>query len=143
MTNSITDINVVEDITIVEDIDMDIMLGRIEATTERPAFFKIETSRIIQTFSLHNNQNGYIGICDVIFIGAENKIIKLYSSDKKNLQLSIDIKKSYKIIDLENNKYEEYIELEPNIIHYKYCSDINGFINVINQVYYGIKDNIK
>lgn len=140
----VTDLNTVKDTTIVEDFDMDVMLGRVEATADRPAIFKVERNRTKQSFTLFNSKSGYTGICEVVEIEEEtNKVIKLYTSDKKTLQLSIDVKQSHKFVDMESGKYELYIELEPKIVHYRYCADINGFINVINQVYYGIQDNLK
>ncbi len=137
----IADLCITTGTTIIEDIDIDILSGKIEATIDRPAILKIEKPTITQTFSLHNNKSGYVGICDVITIDGKDKTINLYCPNKKNLQLSVNVEQAYKIINVKAGEYEKYIQVEPKIMHYSYCSNINGFIEVVDQVYYEIKDN--
>lgn len=111
----------------VEEFNMDVMLGHI-TDPAIPATYKVIKAETTKRFELHNNKSGYMGICEVKTIEGESSKILLYNHTGKELQLDIDT---------------SYHKLEPRIMHYKYVSDINGFLNVINQVIYGITDNME
>ncbi len=111
---------------IVEDINddwLDNILSKNKDNEKIPAYIKVEKTQKTCSFTAHNSKSGYEGKCEVIFIN--NKLDETLLYRNNELQLTIN----------ERN--------EPRAYHYSYVSDINGFINVMDQVLYGIEETLE
>lgn len=95
------------------------------------------------SFTINNNKNDYVGSIVVHFINDELEKIKVYSEDKRTNQLTIDFDKQFKMGGKNKQEVVAILTEKPELHHYKYIADINSFFLVMNNIYFGIKENMK
>lgn len=95
------------------------------------------------SFKIKNNKNSYVGSIVVHFIDNELEKIVAYSENKSTMHLTIDFDKQFRMGGKDKQKLITTLTEKPSFHHYKHISDINSFFYVMNQIFFGIKDNIQ
>lgn len=93
------------------------------------------------SFDIKNSKNSYEGKAVVSFIDGEIEQIAAYCGGK--LQLTIDFDKRFRMGGKDKQDLITILTERPTLHHYKYIADINSFFIVLDNVYMGIKENMK